>query len=86
MTKRLGTAVAAATLTIGLLVGAAGAVLIGNATRPNWNDHMGAMTQIHDSMAGMMSNGMMGGGTMGSGGAWPGMDGSHDAHHPSSQP
>lgn len=58
MSKRLTAAIAAGTLTLGLLVGAAGAVVVGNATT---NDYTGQVTQMHASMSGMMGSGMMSG-------------------------
>ena len=67
MNKRLAAAIAAGTLTLGLLVGAAGAVVVGNATTNDRADFLGQMTQMHASMSGMMGSGMMGSGMMGSG-------------------
>ncbi len=56
MTTRIGAAIAAGFLAIGILVGAAGTIVIRDATA---SDHMADMAE----MAGMMS--MMGGGHMG---------------------
>jgi hypothetical protein len=67
MNKQLAAAIAAGTLALGLLVGAAGATVVGNATTSARDDFLGQMTQMHASMNGMMGSGMMGSGMMGSG-------------------
>lgn len=61
MTKQLAAAIAAGTLALGLLVGAAGAAVVGNATTNDQGDYLGQMSQMHASMSGMMGSGMMGG-------------------------
>lgn len=61
MNKQLAAAIAAGTLALGLLVGAAGAAVVGNATTNDQGDYLGQMTQMHASMSGMMGSGMMGG-------------------------
>jgi hypothetical protein len=61
MTNRLAAAVAAGMLAVGLLVGAAGAVLVGTATSPNTGGYITQMTDMHEAMNGMLSSGMMGG-------------------------
>lgn len=61
MNTRLAAAIAAGTLALGLLVGAAGAAVVGNATTNDQSDYLGQMTQMHASMSGMMGSGMMGG-------------------------
>ena len=87
MTPRLVGGLAAATFAIGILTGAAGTIVISDATTPNlpavMADHMSGATA-----ASMMSGSMMG--------AWPGMmtgpaassmPGSlHDLHHPTATP
>lgn len=74
MNKQLAAAIAAGTLALGLLVGAAGAAVVGNATTNDRGDYLGQMTQMHASMSDMMGSGMMGSGMMG--GQWgPGMMG-----------
>ena len=50
MTNRVTAAVAAGVLAIGLLTGAAGAVLIGSATSPSNGDYVNRMSQMHDYM------------------------------------
>lgn len=57
MSNRMVAALSAATLTVGILVGAAGAVLVGNATTP---DRMG-MNGTMGRMTTMMRGSMMGG-------------------------
>ena len=63
--NRLIATVAAGTLTVGLLVGAAGATLVANASQPDAYDHISQMSQMHASMGGTMGSGMMGSGMMG---------------------
>jgi len=75
MNKRLTAAIAAGTLALGLLVGAAAAAVVGNATTNDRGDYLGQMTQMHASMSGMMGSGMMGSGMMGSGMMGSGMMG-----------
>jgi hypothetical protein len=61
LTSRIGTAVAAGVLAVGILVGAAGTIVVRDATTPDFADHMGDMSAQAGpmgSMAGMMS--MMG--------------------------
>ncbi len=65
MTTRIGAAVAACFLALGILVGAAGTIVVRDATSTDIADHMRDMTASAGSMgsmAGMMS--MMGGGDM----------------------
>lgn len=78
MNKQLAAAIAAGTLALGLLVGAAGAAVVGNATTNDQGDYLGQMTQMHASMSGMMGSGMMGG----QGSQMPG----YSQHHGSTQP
>ena len=61
MNNRIVAALIAATLTVGILVGAAGAVLVGNATAP---DRMGLNGSM-DEMMSMAGGSMMGGSMMG---------------------
>ncbi|MFO7532557.1 MAG: hypothetical protein R6W93_08850 [Candidatus Limnocylindrales bacterium] len=70
MSNRVVAALGAATLTVGILVGAAGAVLVGNTTTP---DRMG----MDGSMGAMMT--MMGGSMMG-GADFDDMAGWHAQH------
>jgi hypothetical protein len=61
MTTRIGAAIAAGFLSLGILVGAAGTIVVRDATRTDMADHMGDMSASAGSMgsmAGMMS--MMG--------------------------
>lgn len=63
MTPRFGAAIAAGVLAVGILVGAAGTIVVRDATSPGLADHMRGMTAAADSMghmAGMLST--MGGG------------------------
>lgn len=65
MTTRIGAAIAAGLLAVGILVGAAGAIVVRDATTTDFADHvrdMSASTGDAGSMAGMMS--MMGAGDM----------------------
>jgi len=99
--NRLAGGIAAGALAVGILVGAAGTVVIRDATAPSWSAtdvtaHMAAMPW------GMGGAGMMGGAAWGMGGAgmmgsagWgmggAGMMGSdwramHDLHHPATTP
>lgn len=75
MTTRLAAGFAAAALTVGILVGATGTVLIHDATRPAMG--MDDMTVMHSMMSAMGSSMM--GGSMGPGSS---MDpAQHEAHH-----
>jgi hypothetical protein len=93
MTTRIGAAIAACFLALGILVGAAGTIVVRDATRTDVAAHMGDMSASAGSMgsmAGMMS--MMGAGDvagmmsmMGAGFPMP-PDGSmepgeHESHH-----
>ena len=72
MTNKLAGALAAGALTIGILVGAAGTVLVHDATRPAMG--MGDMTQMMEMMdSGMMDGGMMDGTPVG--------PAEHESHH-----
>lgn len=76
MSKRVVAALGAATLTVGILFGAAGAVLVGNATTP---DPMGM-----DATMGRMMNtagGSMMGGSMMNGADFDDMAELHAQHH-----
>jgi hypothetical protein len=61
VSSRIVAALGAATLTVGILVGAAGAVLVGNATAPDRMGMDGTMGQMHMAGGGMMGGSMMGG-------------------------
>jgi hypothetical protein len=66
MSKRIVMALGAATLTVGILVGAAGAVLVGNATTPDRMGMNGSMGQMMNMAGGsMMGGSMMGGADFG---------------------
>lgn len=89
MTRRFVGGLVAATFAIGILTGAAGAIVIGAATTPN--DDLAAVMAAHMDSA--SSTSMMAGGMMaGPMGAGPGMmagpaasampGGLHDQHHP----
>ena len=67
MTNRLAAAMAAGTLTLGLLVGAAGAAVVGNATTTDRGNYLSQMTQMHASMGSDMMDGQSGPGMMGTG-------------------
>lgn len=92
MTTRVAGAVAAITLALGILIGAAGVIVIREAPDPvaAMAGQMGGM----QSMMGMMGGSMMGGpgtggpGTRGPGTSGPGMGPGplHDLHHPSVSP
>ena len=71
MSNRILAALGAATLTIGILIGAAGAVLVGNATAPDWQVMNGSM----DQMMTMMGGSMMGGADLDDMAEW------HAQHH-----
>jgi len=95
MTRKLAGGIAAATLSLGILIGAAGTIVVRDATTPQ-PDFAAAMAEHMDGQgtAGMMS--MMGGSTMGpnasmgpemmgpNASAVPG--GLHDMHHASPTP
>jgi hypothetical protein len=94
MTTRIGAAIAAGFLALGILVGAAGTIVVRDATSTDMGDHMRDMSASAGSMgnmAGMMS--MMGGdmsGMMG-GGSPMGPDasmspGEHESHHATPSP
>lgn len=77
MTTKLTGALAAGALAVGILVGAAGTVLVHDATRPTIG--MGDMGQMQQMMD------MMGGSMMGDAADMPmsGVDTArHDSHHP----
>jgi hypothetical protein len=77
MTTKLTGALAAGALAVGILVGAAGTVLVHDATRPSMG--MGDMSQMQQMMD------MMGGGMMGDAAEMPmrGVDpADHQRHHP----
>lgn len=57
MSNRLVAALGAATLTVGILIGAAGAVLVGNATAPDGMGMNGSMGQMMNMMGGSMMGG-----------------------------
>ena len=83
MTTRIGAAVAAGFLAIGILVGAAGTIVVRDATTPEFDAHMGGMAGMMSMMgagdvAGMMS--MMGAGfPMPPDGSME--PGEHESHH-----
>ena len=54
MSNRIVAALGAATLTVGILVGAAGAVLVGNATTPDRMGINGTMGQMMNMAGGSM--------------------------------
>jgi hypothetical protein len=93
MTPRLVGGIAAATLVLGILIGAAGTIVARDAITPQSDfaaimaDHMG-----DQGMASMMSGSMMGPGSsfgpgMMSGPAASAMPGNqHDLHHPAASP
>ena len=62
MSKRIVAALGAATLTVGILIGAAGAVLVGNATTPDGMGMNGTMGQMMNTVGGSMMGGSMMGG------------------------
>lgn len=62
MSNRIVAALGAATLTVGILVGAAGAVLVGNATAPDRFGMNGTMGQTMNMAGGSMAGGSMMGG------------------------
>ncbi len=77
MNKRLTAAIAAGAMAVGLLVGAAGAVVVDNATTSQAAGSFSQIGQMHAAMGGQTGSGMMGSGSgmMGSGsgmmgGAW----------------
>lgn len=76
MSKRIVAALSAATLTVGILVGAAGAVLVGNTTTPDRMGMNGTMGQMMNMAGGsMMGGSMMGGAEFGDMAEW------HAQHH-----
>ena len=89
MTTRIGAAVAAGFFAIGLLVGAAGTIVVRDATTTDPADHMRVMAAAPGSMggmAGMMSmmgaggmSGMMGGSPMTPNASMRPAD--HESHH-----
>ena len=62
MSNRIVAALGAATLTVGILIGAAGAVLVGNATTPDGMGMNGTMGQMMNTAGGSMMGGSMMGG------------------------
>ena len=91
MTTRLVGGLAVMTLALGILIGAAGVIVIREAADPRTDpvagmaDQMGGM----QSMMGMMGGSMMGGSMMGGPGTGdPGMAPGplHDLHHPAVSP
>ncbi len=57
MSNRIVAALATGVFAVGILVGAAGAVLVGNATAPEWRGMNGADGQIMTMMGGSMMGG-----------------------------
>jgi hypothetical protein len=94
MTPRIGAAVAAGFLAVGILVGAAGTIVVRDATTTDLADHMRDMTASAGSMGSMaVMMSMMGAGDMagmmgGSGmGPIPWMTpGDHWSHHATPSP
>jgi predicted phage tail protein len=88
MTRRLTAAIAAGALAVGILIGAAGAVVVGNATADTALDrHYELMGSTMDMMgsSGMGSMMDMMGGSMMSGADEMGPNSEqHEAHHPDS--
>ena len=91
MTTRIGAAVAAGFLVLGILVGAAGTIVVRDATTTDLADHMRDMSASAGDMAGMMSMmgagdmaGMMGGSPMGPN-RWM-TPGDHGSHHATASP
>ena len=86
MTTRSTAAIAAGALALGLLTGAAGAVVVGNVTADTAADrHHEHMDSMMEAMGGpdlgaMME--MMGGSMMGEPGEMGMGSSQHDAHHP----
>jgi len=74
MSKRIVAALGAATLTVGILIGAAGAVLVGNATTPDGMGMNGTMGQMMNTAGGSMMGGSMMGGSMMGGSMMGGAD------------
>ncbi len=57
MTSRLGAAIAAGALALGILVGSASTIIIGSATSPRVGGPMGDLSQMSQMMgAGMMDS------------------------------
>lgn len=96
MTPRFGAAIAAGFLAVGTLVGAAGTIVVRDATTPDVGDHMRDMPAMmsmmgSDGMSGMMgSDGMMGGSPMSPGASMapnaPMTPDEHGSHHASPSP
>lgn len=96
MTPRIGAAIAAGVLAAGTLVGAAGTIVVRDATTPDLAGHMHDLSAMRSMMgsggvAGMMgSGGMMGGSPMGPGASMAPdasmTPGEHDPHHASASP
>jgi hypothetical protein len=80
MNTRLTAAIVAGALAIGVLVGAAGSIVIGDAvgddTAARQDGQMGSMMEMMGADMGSMTEMMSGSGAMG--------PGAHDAHHPDS--
>ena len=92
MTTRIGAAIAAGSLAVGILVGAAGTIVVRDATTTDLADHMRDMSASAGSMgsmAEMMS--MMGGGDMAGMMSMMGPNasmtpGDHGSHHATPSP
>ena len=61
MTNRITAGIAAGILAVGLITGAAGAVLVSSVTTPNTSGHVTQMTGMHEAMDGMMGSAWMSG-------------------------
>jgi len=88
MTTRIGAAIAAGFLAVGVLLGAAGTVVVRDGTTTDMTDHMRSMSGTMSAgsmgnMAGMMS--MMGGASMMGPNASM-SPGDHESHHASRSP
>lgn len=81
MRNRSVAALGAATLTVGILVGAAGAVLVGNATAPDREGMNGSMGEMMNMAGGSMAGDSMMGGSMMGGTDVGDMADLHAQHH-----
>ena len=84
MTFRIGAAIAAGFLAIGILVGAAGSIVIRDATAPGLADHMRDAAPMMSMMGGGDLSTMMGGLPMGPNASMA--PGDHESHHGTPSP
>jgi hypothetical protein len=81
MSNRIVATLGAGALTVGILIGAAAAILVGNGTVPDREGMSRSASQMNGVMGGSMMGGSMMGGSMMGGAHFAGMAELHAQHH-----